>query len=628
MGFLRRNKHIIFLVMCILTHTIILFYFCNFDRTISTNDEMSYYEGARSIFHGRGVQLHSLDLNLKNLAYVYFLVPFFNISSTIGRIKMITFVQSFLLSFCALPVWLICKELGLKEKYRWAAVIVIFLWPDNLTACTLASENLYWPLFACSLYLWVKTVNSRKWQIAACCAIIHFLTYFCKEVGICLPLAYVGYAIVFPIIEKLGKFHSNKQTQNSYNEHDNRLCVKDDIKLLLIYLAVYFACYVIVNHIILAGVNNLYNSKMNFSFIHDMYAVIFCLYGIIYYLVAATVAFLILPVLYPSVNYGSMWISLRKAYCYWSLLFLGMILVIACTITVKEDIGMLIPRVHMRYMAPMVCILFPIFFGLMEENEKHAKSKKKMMLVIIVLFCLLSIGLFKGTSDTGSVAAHLTLVITDWLKVKYPQLVLNDSSTFIVYPYAIVINAYIIVILVSWYAVNYFQRLHRFVLPFTVILMCVVCVANWKTGYNQLYRRYKNNDVAVQEMQIINDYFAGNVSEEVVVLMVCSDWRSAVTRVYDTYFDYGTNYMCHYDVLNHTLSEMQTTVEETVDIDLFEPIRNRNYHLERVDYIIIGDSLGDLGGMLDGFIPVEELMGNYYVVYENLDPYNFMQSGY
>ena len=116
-GFVRKNKNAVILVVCILLHTVVLYGICNFRKSIETyGDELLYYSIARSLFLGQGIMVHGVPSHFQNLAYSFYLMPFFYISNGILRMKVITLANSFLISLSVIPVWFLCKELKLKEK--------------------------------------------------------------------------------------------------------------------------------------------------------------------------------------------------------------------------------------------------------------------------------------------------------------------------------------------------------------------------------------------------------------------------------------------------------------------------------------------------------------------------------
>ena len=203
-GFVRKNKNAVILVVCILLHTVVLYGICNFRKSIETyGDELLYYSIARSLFLGQGIMVHGVPSHFQNLAYSFYLMPFFYISNGILRMKVITLANSFLISLSVIPVWFLCKELKLKETYKWFVIILVMVSPDMFTAGTLMSENLYWVLSLTALYFCVKAILSCKKSDSCIAAVCCYLAYFCKEVGICIALAYIGFGILNPLIDGL-----------------------------------------------------------------------------------------------------------------------------------------------------------------------------------------------------------------------------------------------------------------------------------------------------------------------------------------------------------------------------------------------------------------------------------------
>lgn len=182
----------ILLLILILSHVILLYLFCGFSKRPETyGDELIYIDIAKSIAHNETFAIHGVPLEFTNILYSIILAPLFLVGNTITRVNLITLVNCFLVSISLLPVYLICKEFNIKKKYLWIVLAIMYVWPDMLNAATFMSENLYFPISLFAMFFCIKMYKNDKYIWSWIAGVFSYLAYFCKEVGLCIPLACV-----------------------------------------------------------------------------------------------------------------------------------------------------------------------------------------------------------------------------------------------------------------------------------------------------------------------------------------------------------------------------------------------------------------------------------------------------
>lgn len=623
-GFVRKNKNAVILVVCILLHTVVLYGICNFRKSIETyGDELLYYSIARSLFLGQGIMVHGVPSHFQNLAYSFYLIPFFYISNGILRMKVITLANSFLISLSVIPVWFLCKELKLKETYKWFVIILVMVSPDMFTAGTLMSENLYWVLSLTALYFCVKAILSCKKSDSCIAAVCCYLAYFCKEVGICIALAYIGFGILNPLID--GLIGSNdikknvgsilKRIKCSYQKFfENKIWMN-----LFLFTIVYGLCYLFFKNVLFREVNSFYEDAMDFSFMSDRYSIFYMVYGFLYYILAAILAFMIYPIIYPIVHYRKIGQEVRTAFLYGLVLFVGTIIVIILTITVKEDLGKFIPRIHLRYMAPMIGLFLPVFFKSLsdiEENRAYIRKSRKIMVMVCIWFWVMSTFIYKGVFGE-CVTENASLAFSNFLSINFGNLGINENHTVIFYPAAIVTSIGLGFLLLMW---NGFEHFKKKYFPTVLFLSCLLLsVTNFLTSISNLYNAYYADRQQVSEMDLINSYFRNHGLEDKHVMFVCEYWWIKNAKIYDTYFDSINAFEISYKALINTIYERAGERIPISDIDFHEEVWATPYQIDKIDYFISSSDMLSLDSVMDGLEMVPEISGENFVVYKNLD---------
>lgn len=611
-----KYQRVVITTIIILLHTLFLFFMCDFSKTLETyGDDFAYYSMAKSIFYGQGTQVHGVDFQFQNLLYSYLLVPFFLIKDSVRRMHMICLWNSFLMSLSLIPVWMLCKEFKLKKKFLWSVILIIFFWPDAITAGTMMSENLYWLLSLFAFWACIKSLNSDNIAYAAIAAVFSYAAYWCKEVAICIPLAFVGISVLLFTYEKFIKNPNGKKSEErTFSKNSN-------IRRIVVYVLVYIVIYLLFKYAVYGGVSSFYSHQMDSSFLKNLYDVLYLMYGFIYYIVAAIIAFLILPIVYPLIYIKKIDKRLQKTWLFMVILLLGTILVIVYTITVKEDLGRVTPRIHLRYFSPMIGVFLPIFFKSFEIVEKQDgdiqdnKIKNICYWTIIGIICF---AVFKGVQG-GCANENLSLQYTYVLSKIVPALNNVVEQGVVFYPTQIIVGGLIILCLLLFNVFQFGNKTKKITLTFFCSISLLICGANLISGNFFLRNAYLGNQESILEMKYINDYFRENDLIDANVMYVTTSWGNKNAKIYDTYFDGRHNY----EMSIESLRNMVCTGEGG-NIEVSKQIFNENiwgtpYSLEGIDYFIIGSDVGNIEELIKGVKLVDNISSSDFKVYRNWD---------
>ncbi len=610
--FLKKNKDVVILGACIFVHTLLLYKICDFEKAMETyGDELIYYNLARCIFRGEALKVHGVAFSFPSLAYCYYLAPFFCIADGVLRMRVITLANAFLMSLCVIPVWLICRELELKKRYAWFSVILIMLWPDMLTAGTLMTENLYWMLSLFAMYFCIKSIGSKKKTVAAAAAFFCYLSNFCKSVGVCLGLAYMAYMVIYPCLDRL----------SGKSRHTFRKFMKDGEWIKpVVFAAVYGICYVAVRKLLLHNMNDA-DYTVETAVFSSSYQCFYMVYAVLYYVLGAAMAFMVFPVFYPVLHYRKISRKTQNAYLYAVILLLGTFLVVVLKITVVEDLGKNMPRVHLRYFASMAGLFLPVFFRSVSDTEGDSAYMRKGKLVSI-LFCFFFWGIcmlgFKGVKS-GCITENLALSLVQFA-VGNLQDVSLDTDGMVVFPLsAIAVSMVVGIVLAAWNLVLYSGKLKKYFSPIVFVSMAFVCMINVWLAIPYLHG-YDANRSAINEMCTISTYFREHGLDECNVLFVCENGYGKDAKIYDTYFEGTNNFETRYDMLFREMDLSGQKDSKISEMNFTDCIWEGEYHIDMADYLIFNAPEQDIDRVIGGCEILPEISGEHYTVYRNTDP--------
>ena len=137
---------------------------------------------------------------------------------------------------------------------------------------------------------------------------------------------------------------------------------------------------------------------MDISFLKDWYSIFYFVYAFAYYFIASALAFMVYPLIYPAIHIRELDKKTKNAFLFLMLLFLETLFVIVFTITIKEDVGRVAPRIHLRYFTPMIGVFLPIFFKAISltQNIRENKFFFKKYTYLWIIFGVICAFLYKG----------------------------------------------------------------------------------------------------------------------------------------------------------------------------------------------------------------------------------------
>lgn len=605
-----KTNEIWILCLMIIIHSLILYFICDFSKTMETyKDELYYFNLAKCLSDGRNFSRHGIRLDFVHIAYPLVMCPIFLIKDAILRVHLITLLNSVLMSISIIPVWLLCKELEVNKKIRWLSIFIIMIYPSMTMAATVMSENLYWPLTLFTYYYIVRVIKYRKICDTVIAGILSFSCYFCKEVGIVIFLSNMAWFFIAPVDAYF--------FENRFSEDSKEPFIKFYVKCFkwkhsLVYFFTYVVSYLIVNKFFLSTIINGYGgvSSAVSSLMRelDLLKIIYILYTLVVYLICAIIAFMVIPVVIPMLNIKELNPITRKTYFYTLILFVGTILTIACTISIKEDFGKVIPRVHMRYFSSMVALFLSVYGSVISQERE--KFNYKNLWFCLGLFSFFSVFVFKGIISGSAVDAP-ELGYMEYLYRKFWVVKIEELN---IYPVGVLYGIFCWIVIVVGYFIN--KRKKKYVYYLFYLIAVFSCFLNSWKGFEVIKNGYWISETCINDMESINNYFMNKNLENKNVVFVCGEGYSKSSKVYDTYFNGKQAYLVSDDTLIHTLMNNSTNCISNCTFS--EPLDKKVFQLDKIDYFIT--DIKNFKNILGNIECVDSISSDNYLVFKNINP--------
>ncbi|WP_029323464.1 hypothetical protein [Butyrivibrio sp. AE3004] len=595
------KKEKIILTAVFLVHVAALYFLSNYSKAMETYpDELIYYDMAKCIFKGTVLELHGAELQFTKLAYSFVMLPAFFIKNIALRVRAIMFVNSVLMSIPFVICYFLCMELGAGKRYCLYAAGLIYIWPDISISATFMPENLYFPVVCAAFYYVLLYYKYKKTRYLIAFLIFSLLSYFTKEIGICVFLAFVA-AEIFEFFF----YRSNNSIK---------------MRNTLIISSVAFCGYFVLRKIILGSISNFYiaSGALDFGEFISGDSLRYIVYVLLYYAAACGVSFFVLPVIVPVLRCRSLDDGCKKLLTYALLLLAGSVLVITIVIVARENPGEDIPAIHLRYISPIIVPFIAILFAWISNDDKLVSGDLIKLMVWMAFTGLFFKGMY-NTCTTGSIA----LLFVYPLRKLFPDIATGDGH--VLYPVGMATAILFAVFVVFFYLMIKKNKEYAAVL-FTGFA-AFISVINIVWSYKNIDLTYRVDPFMIKEMAEIDKYFKENHPGEINVAFVDKSCFSKGSKVYDLYFESASK---EYLIPEEEFNDILTNAGERAQLSgviLKEPVCSNMYIPEKIDFFIVNSRGCDFLEAAGGVTPLNEIMTQNFAVYKNDEPYTIERKG-
>lgn len=566
-------------------------------------DEFLYWSIARSVAQGSGIAVEGCMAGFDKIAYPLLIAPIFAVSDGVLRVNLIGLVNSMILMSSIFPIWLICKELGLKRRNTFIILGFLAVWPDMLLSASFMSESLYWPLVLFFLYIWLLSIKQNKWYYHVIEGVLCYIGYMCKEVFMALFVTYIAFEIIYPFLDF---FVTNKDCRGRLKDRFD----KKRIINCLIFALSFAVCFIIVKIIVYNG-DASYYKLMNTS--TSLAKIAYFFYGFVYYIAAFFVTFFVLPLAFPIIRFKSFDDKNRKFSCFIVVFFLVMTAVISYKILINENLGQTSPQVYMRYYGPVIPLIFALFLICLQNRKDTDKVNSERSWLVLIVITVLSCAVFRGTHrDT---AVDETLI--KWYEGVCESFALVGSGQ-IIEPHMIFVGLImILLVLVLFYLYTHNYESYFYKIFFAV--MAATCIINNILEYKVIYFNMYADMEIISAVGEIDDYFASQ-DEDCVVLYITATAYSPYRRSVDTYGDNLRNlyvvkesFIFPENIPEKSIVFRDTGFPSTVEKGYIE-------HIDHIDYIITDEAAYCIDRQFINVEPIPGAWDEHYSLFKNLDP--------
>ncbi len=342
-------------------------------------DELKYYGIGRSIYQGLGLLVRNNTTNFQKILYALVLAPTFAVENVEARLKLITLINSVLMNSSVFPLWLLCGKLGVSKKKAVCISALLILWPDLLATETLMSESLYWPLFLWFTVLHFGASNDRPLLIGLAEGALIYIGYLCKEVFAALIPA----AAICLLLE--AKLCPRGKSDN-----------KREWLRFICSAALFAALYLLGKLTVFSGMGRGYNQS-GIAELASVAGVLMLFYSILYHIVGMFLSVQLLPAALPILRFRQLKTEHKRFLLYLGCFIAVAIVGIAYGISIREDLGQVYPRVHLRYCAPAIFLLLLIFA---ECPARPDSVKRDSELAALMIFAIAIMAIFRSSGTT------------------------------------------------------------------------------------------------------------------------------------------------------------------------------------------------------------------------------------
>lgn len=579
----------------------------NFPKALEIyGDELLYFTIGQSIYNGTGIQCMNAVTNFKKVLYSALISPFFAIDDVILRIQMINLFNSILIMSSIIIVYLIAKELKFKRGGTILVLLIASVWPDLTYSMTFMAENFHWPFTLLFILLWIKSKKSEHiWRYSVLLGCLCYIGYLCKDIFLAVFICYIVFELCYPFLMFLiNHKKDNIKLKNYYSKKILIGCV--------IFVVSFVICYFLGNGLLYAGedsnaINAISNGLSNFT---DVYTFMYLLYVFVYYIAAALTATLVMPAVYSVIKFKSLDKHLQMFVSFVLLCLAVSCAIIAYTISIREDIGRIIPRVHFRYIGTIILLLIIGFLRILQDKFNAQKGKKMggLMAVIVVLTFVSLI--FKGI--ISSATDHCTMNLYQTIADKIGAVSYNNSDLTL-YPYVLVVFVVLIIIAIVIHCI-YVHGFSKAASALFAVIMLATCIYNTCYDYNFFHFFCKVEEERIYSIKTINEWLEEMNGSRIMYLTEEPFGKGHKTVM--TYFE-PSEYL--YTVTSDSVLSAANDGTVTVsDTQFFTSIFGYSY--ERIggfDYVLVDETVQSV---LQNVSLIEEVSDNYFKLYKNIDP--------
>lgn len=350
-------------------------------------DEVRYLNLAASLFNeGQLVERGGFS-SFQKILYPLALSPAFLADDPLLRVRLIALLNSIYVSSAVFPALLLARRLFTSRTPVIICLLFTLVMPDMCYSMTFLSECVYLPLALWLIACCLRAFEARGRAGYAWCAgagLLCYVTYLAKEVALGFAFAFVVMMIVR--ICRSMRYADANSGLPSHPTHPSRdaaaelACLRHaqtvlakphraqcgsarDARIhacisLICFFAAFAIPFLLLKFTLFSGLLNSYN-QTDPSVLLNPYTLLFAIYALASDATHFAIAFAFFPLILPALTWPRLTRRERDLYLFCLLAFVFILLIVVYTISIREDLGHVGIRPHVRYVAP---IFLPLLF--------------------------------------------------------------------------------------------------------------------------------------------------------------------------------------------------------------------------------------------------------------------------
>lgn len=379
-------------------------------------DEIRYLDLASSLLNeGQLIERGGFS-SFQKILYPLSLLPAYLADDPQMRVTLIALLNSIYVSSAVFPALLIARRLFATKVPVVICLLFTVIMPDMCYSMTFLSECIYLPLVLWLVACCLRALEARGRAGYAWCAVaglLCYVTYLAKEVALGFALAFVVMMIVRIVRERRDEAThegdagakpgiSSRPAMSATRSCEGE-CVKGPALLtqtsptaqvvdarfphepeapvalpcehrtmsaaatcavsLVCFIAGFILPFIILKLTLFSGLLNSYN-QTDPSVLLNPYTLLFSLYAFLSDTTHFVIALAFFPLVLPALTWPRLTRRERELCLFCLLAFVFILLIVIYTISIREDLGHVGIRPHVRYVAP---IFLPLLFLIIKQ---------------------------------------------------------------------------------------------------------------------------------------------------------------------------------------------------------------------------------------------------------------------
>lgn len=551
---------IIVIILFILS-IVIRYIIADFSKSIVVYpDELRYYSIANSLHQSGDITIHNIPSNFQKILYSIFLMPAFYFENVVVRLKVISFINCIIMSSGIFPVFLLGKQICKKRRTIYCSIILYIVMAEMCYTMTFMSEVVYYAIAVWVIYLFYQLVqldikNKKKISISIILGILIYVLYLNKEIALSFLVAYMGYIVILGIYE--------------------RGSIKYNCRNFLLMLFSFGVIFIIAKLTIFKGLGNSYN-QMGIEAILSSYNILYMLYSYFFILMMIIISFGYFPIMFPIACFN----KINKKNREFLIFILGILIVsagvIAYTISVREDLGRVGPRQHLRYIGFLFPIIWLLFLEILDRIEINVSLVKKFI-TITIIYVIIFASTYRGFQDG----------IVDHASLKYFMSFEWGNLTGGINEISFNVGRLILKLIISFVLLGESLILFKNKKLFrntVVAIILSICLVNNVIVVANNRKNYSVSEENIMELQRLNQEFS-NMEGNILVIMGKDTFDKADGEI-DTYISSPSVFITYKEDIVELMKNTETykvsemKIHSKFPFDIYE-------NLSTIDYVVL-----------------------------------------